>query len=174
MMYSEEDDDAADDDVNSEVLNNRLDFIQDIITDQDLYEILSVPVHGQISFSSIDITMPAPEIHLPESNPPVDVPMPFSEIHSPVSSPQWTNDIEDFESPIFDRPMTVRKKYPNRSQPKDYFMDMCPEEALDLIVKNTNIYAEAKHSRHWIDITKTELSAYFGIIILMSVNPLSD
>ncbi|CAG4944873.1 unnamed protein product [Parnassius apollo] len=192
MVSSEEDNDAADNDENSrEVLNNRLDFIQDIITGQGLYEILSgmnlifisqskfQPELKNNSFS-IDVTMPAPEIHLPESTPPVDVSTPFSEIYSPASSPhrcpascpqvdapmpvpdvhlpvssplvhvptpapvihaetqimtpsssnqpsisssvpsyaqlqnrnwQWTNDIEDFDCPIFDRPMTVGKKY---------------------------------------------------------------
>lgn len=70
--------------------------------------------------------------------------------------------------------MLVKKSYTNRSQPLDYFLDFFPDELLNIIVENTNIYARHTHSKAWTDVTKEEIKAYFGVIILMSINSLAD
>lgn len=86
----------------------------------------------------------------------------------------WTTFVGDLNIPSFDKPLQVRKIYTNRSTPKDYFLDMFPESMINLIVENTNIYANEKRSHGWQDVTKEEISAYLGMMILMSINPISD
>ncbi|XP_046970709.1 piggyBac transposable element-derived protein 4-like [Vanessa cardui] len=86
----------------------------------------------------------------------------------------WSFTAENINWPSFHREMQVKKLYTNRSQPLDYFIDYFPEDLIDVIVENTNIYAHHKNAKSWKNVTKEEIKAYFGMIILMSINPLSD
>lgn len=86
----------------------------------------------------------------------------------------WSTDVLDFETHNFDQPIKVLKNYNNRSQPVDYFFDLFSQEMIELLVKNTNIYAKVTNSKNWVEITQSEMKAFLGIMTLMSINPLSD
>ncbi|KAF9417939.1 hypothetical protein HW555_005084, partial [Spodoptera exigua] len=45
---------------------------------------------------------------------------------------------------------------------------------IESIVVETNRYAEHKQSKNWTDVTSQEIKAYFGILIMMGLNPLPD
>lgn len=45
------------------------------------------------------------------------------------------------------------------------------EHILDVIVAETNRYARQNGHKNWYDLTREELQAYSGIVILMSINP---
>lgn len=96
----------------------------------------------------------------------------FSQLQN--KSRDWSFATDKFTWPIFEKKMLVKKHYTNRSQPLDYFLDFFPDELLNIIVENINIYARHTHSKGWTKVTKVEKKAYFGVIILMSINPLSD
>lgn len=87
---------------------------------------------------------------------------------------EWSDDCSSFTVQNFDALMTVNKIYNNRSTPLTYFQDMFPTELIDLLVTNTNIYAAYNNSKHWKDTTFEEVNAYLGLVILMSINPISD
>lgn len=95
----------------------------------------------------------------------------FSQLQN--KSRDWSALVGNITWPSFEREIHVKKRYTNRSQPLDYFIDYFPEELIDTIVRNTN-HTYHTHSKAWTDVTQEEMKAYFGLIILMSINPLSD
>ncbi|CAG5041563.1 unnamed protein product [Parnassius apollo] len=87
-------------------------------------------------------------------------------------SRERSNDLSRFSlPPNFERPLTVNKQYNNRSTQLSYFRDMFPEVLVNFFGRNTNIYAAYKCSRHWKDTTYEEMNEYFGLIVLISINP---
>ncbi|XP_065290955.1 piggyBac transposable element-derived protein 4-like [Dermacentor albipictus] len=57
------------------------------------------------------------------------------------------------------------------SKPIEAFSLYFDDEVMQLLVEETNRFAEQKNRRKWKTITLDELRAFFGILILMSVNP---
>lgn len=55
--------------------------------------------------------------------------------------------------------------------PSESFSLYFNDDVLEMIVLETNRYARQEARRGWHDLTKGELKAYLGILILMSVNP---
>lgn len=96
----------------------------------------------------------------------------FSQLQN--KSRNWSSTVENNAWPDFQREMKVKKVYNNRSQPLQYFIDFFTEGLMDIIVINTNIYANHTNAKSWTDITNEELKAFFGLVILMSINPLHD
>lgn len=80
------------------------------------------------------------------------------------SSRLWTTSVEGLDIPSFQKPLPVVK---------DFFY-IFPEFSLGMLVENSNIYAKEKRYQGWLDITKEELLAYLGMMILISNNPISD
>ncbi|KAL3171799.1 hypothetical protein MRX96_001441 [Rhipicephalus microplus] len=55
--------------------------------------------------------------------------------------------------------------------PSESFSLYFNDDVLEMIVLETNRYARQEARKGWHDLTKGELKAYLGILILMSVNP---
>ena len=61
---------------------------------------------------------------------------------------------------------------PSRTRPVAYFAHFFDHNLIDLIVQQTNIYAEQNRSRGWTPVDTAEIKAFLGIIILMGLHPL--
>lgn len=159
-----------------------LSLIQDTTTSQDVTmaevheeAICSIP---EISVAaSTSTSLPLPEVTVSDEQNTAQTTLSFSrDTFRPLQdkSRNWSFIHENGTWPSFDREMQVKKRYTNRAQPLEYFIDFFPEELIDIIVQNTNLYANYTHAKAWTDVTKQEMKAYFGLIILMSINPLAD
>ncbi|CAG5057424.1 unnamed protein product [Parnassius apollo] len=68
----------------------------------------------------------------------------------------------------FDRVKTVPVYLLNsRARPLAHFEKFFNENVYDLIVAQTNLYAEQKKLLHWEPVTKPEIKAFLGILIIM-------
>jgi len=54
--------------------------------------------------------------------------------------------------------------------PTEFFTQVYPPELIDLIVEQTNLYAEQRGVTGWVDTTAMEIKAFLGFVILMSVH----
>nr|XP_006812366.1 PREDICTED: piggyBac transposable element-derived protein 4-like [Saccoglossus kowalevskii] len=65
-------------------------------------------------------------------------------------------------------------------EPLDFFKLYFTDDFLDLLVGETNKYARHRQEvtgrvdRHWYEMDRDEMSAYFGVIILMRIHPLPE
>lgn len=124
-----------------------------------------------------DHSSPVPVLAAPDGSSNAEPTSSFSRdkfIQLQNKSRNWSFATDNITWPIFEKKMLVKKRYTNRSQPLDYFLDFFPDELLNIIIENTNIYARHIHSKIWTDVTKEEIKAYFGVIILMSINLLAN
>lgn len=53
----------------------------------------------------------------------------------------------------------------------DAFTLYFDDQVMEHIVDQTNLYVEQTHWKWWAGLTQDELRAYFGVLVLMSVNP---
>lgn len=77
-------------------------------------------------------------------------------------------DIESFDSVRIE----PRQYVPSRTRPDGYFKLFFDEDVIDLIVTQTNIYAEQKRSRNWEPVDSAEVKAFIAMLILMGIHPL--
>lgn len=88
---------------------------------------------------------------------------------------EWTEDLSYFEqeNPIFDFEASTSKNFENAKSELDYFLNLMDNDLLNLIVVETNRYAQEKpgsSSNNWINITLEELKAFIGCHILMGIH----
>lgn len=73
----------------------------------------------------------------------------------------------------FDSIQLENKQFmPSRTRPVIYFSQFFDHIVIDLIVQQTNIYAEQKRSHGWSSVDVPEIKAFLGIIVLMGLHPL--
>lgn len=87
---------------------------------------------------------------------------------------RWSTKVGYFEDRDVSRHLQPTTKHDNRGTPFDHFMDMFPDELFQLIVENTNKYANIKGSQFWKDVDSNEIKAFLAIVILMGITPQSD
>ncbi|CAH2100875.1 unnamed protein product [Euphydryas editha] len=77
-------------------------------------------------------------------------------------------DVDSFDS------VTLQSKqfFPSRTRPVSYFSIFFNEDVIELILTQTNIYAEQNRSRNWTAVNSAEIKAFIGMIIMMGINPL--
>ncbi|CAG4957172.1 unnamed protein product [Parnassius apollo] len=61
---------------------------------------------------------------------------------------------------------------PSRTRPVTYFTHFFDTDVIDLLVEQTNIYAEQSRSHGWSPVDIPEMKAFLGTIILMGLHPL--
>lgn len=61
---------------------------------------------------------------------------------------------------------------PSRTRPVTYFTYFFDTDVIDLLVEQTNIYAEQNRSHNWSPVDIPEMKAFLGMIILMGLHPL--
>ena len=59
---------------------------------------------------------------------------------------------------------------PSQNNPLDYFELLWPQHLVDVIVVETNRYARQKRVKNWLDVSRDEILAFLGIILLMGIN----
>lgn len=89
-----------------------------------------------------------------------------------TKSRNWEQATGSFIEKNFEDDLMPSKDYSNKSQLLDYFRNLFPEQLLDLIVQNTNLYAKQNGSATFVDVSYDELCAFFGMVILMGLHPL--
>ncbi|XP_045452948.1 piggyBac transposable element-derived protein 4-like [Melitaea cinxia] len=77
-------------------------------------------------------------------------------------------DLDSFDS----IPLQSRQFFPSRTRPVSYFSTFFNEDVIELIITQTNIYAEQNRSRNWTPVNSVEIKAFIGMIIMMGINPL--
>lgn len=141
-------------------------------------EPMSVTVMNQADTSEPPID-PSPEstvLNQSDTNnePPVDLPMPIEnmdndqEYYSDLlhvysilqNKPhQWSTNVSNFTEHTFEKDLKCSFESNSRCTPVHYFLKLFPEELLELLVMNTNKYAQQKQSKFWTTTTKEEISA---------------
>lgn len=56
--------------------------------------------------------------------------------------------------------------------PLEFFSELFPDDLIDLLVKQSNLYVEQNKPKHWADVTNDEVKAFLGILIGMRVHKL--
>ena len=54
--------------------------------------------------------------------------------------------------------------------PTQFFTQVYPPELIDLIVEQTNLYAEQRGVTGWVDTTAMEIKAFLGFVMATSVH----
>lgn len=62
--------------------------------------------------------------------------------------------------------------FPSRTSPAAFFSRYFSDEVMDHILEQTNLYASQKHSPNWEPVTRADIDAFLGIIILMGIHVL--
>ena len=62
---------------------------------------------------------------------------------------------------------------PYHAAPTEFFTQVYPPELIDLIVEQTNLYAEQRGVTGWVDTIATEIKAFLGFVMATSVHRLS-
>lgn len=65
--------------------------------------------------------------------------------------------------------MTIKPRYllNRRARPVAHFKKFFSDEVFDLIVTQTNLYAEQQNIKNWQPVDTQEISALLGILIIM-------
>lgn len=84
---------------------------------------------------------------------------------------QWEMTPADVVIPTDTEP-TFSAKLSSESTALNAFELFVTDEVVNHIVDNTNLYAAQEGTRGWIPLTAEELKAYFGMLVLMSANPM--
>ncbi|XP_045769768.1 piggyBac transposable element-derived protein 4-like [Maniola jurtina] len=87
---------------------------------------------------------------------------------------EWKIEKEIHSVPEFINPIRPQSTYNHKTQPIYVFEKFFPEYLVQVIVEQSNIYAAQKKSNNFTPISAEELKAYFGILIMMGLNPLPD
>lgn len=87
---------------------------------------------------------------------------------------EWKIVQEHHAVPDFDKKIVPQSTYTHKTQPITIFYNFFPESVIESIVVETNRYASQKKSKNWEDVTLQEMKAYFGVLIMMGLNPLPD
>ena len=90
----------------------------------------------------------------------------------------WSNELSDFVISQFNSQCGIKVEVPPESKSDFFFNLIFSDELIDLIVRETNRYAQQKLAGNntrlakWHDVTHQELKAYFGICVVMGINNL--
>ena len=90
----------------------------------------------------------------------------------------WSNELSDFVISQFNSQCGIKVEVPPESKSDFFFNLIFSDELIDLIVRETNRYAQQKLAGNntrltkWHDVTRQELKAYFGICVVMGINNL--
>ena len=88
----------------------------------------------------------------------------------------WSNELYDFVISKFNTQCGIKVEVPPESKSDFFFNLIFSDELIDLIVRETNRYAQQKLAVNntrlakWHDVTRQELKAYFGICVVMAIN----
>lgn len=72
---------------------------------------------------------------------------------------------------VVDREQTFSSSLSHQSSPLDAFELYFKEEVINYVTQQTNLYARQMGRSKWTDVTCSELRAYFGMLVIMSINP---
>ncbi|KAL1477491.1 hypothetical protein MTO96_035698 [Rhipicephalus appendiculatus] len=84
---------------------------------------------------------------------------------------EWEMTPADVVTPTDTEP-TFSANLSSESMALNAFELFVTDEVVNHIVHHTNLYATQERTRGWITLTAEELKAYFGMLILMSANPM--
>ncbi|KAH7985875.1 hypothetical protein HPB52_025339 [Rhipicephalus sanguineus] len=84
---------------------------------------------------------------------------------------QWEMTPADVVIPTDTEP-TFSAKLSSESTALNAFELFVTDEVVNRIVDNTDLYAAQGGIQGWIPLTAEELKAYFGMLVLMSANPM--
>nr|XP_022910744.1 piggyBac transposable element-derived protein 3-like [Onthophagus taurus] len=86
----------------------------------------------------------------------------------------WTSRpvAEDFDK----IPLTTKQSFNPKTRPIRFFEKFFTNEAIELIVSQTNLYADQMKIKEWTPVTTDEIKAFLGILIIMGykVLPMID
>ena len=91
--------------------------------------------------------------------------------------PAWSNVLSDFVINQFNGQPGIKVEVPEEATSDFFFNLTFGDEMVDLIVRETNGYAQQKLANNarlekWQDTTREEVKAYFGICLIMGINSL--
>ena len=84
----------------------------------------------------------------------------------------WLDELTDVQNSEFCEEEGPTHNLPPNSTALDYFKLLLPMALIQLLVHQTNLYAEQCHAEGWDPVTLDEMRAYIGILIIMGVNQL--
>lgn len=92
------------------------------------------------------------------------------ESESDTDDESWGKNVWDFrpDPDVFDA-VPIKPKYllNRRARPVTHFGKFFNDEVFDLIVSQTNLYADQESIKNWKPVDKAEVRAFLGIIIIM-------
>lgn len=91
---------------------------------------------------------------------------------------QWSDELSNFEIPEFSGQPGIKVDLADDAEAKHYFFKLFGDDLFDLIVLETNRYArqtlanKPNQLAKWVDVTRAEMKAYFGLCVIMGLNVL--
>lgn len=77
------------------------------------------------------------------------------------------------EPQFFDeQPISAKRRFTNKTKPIRFFESFFSDKVYELIVLQTNLYAEQRNIATWTPLTQQELKAFLGILIIMGYHVL--
>ncbi|CAG4949678.1 unnamed protein product [Parnassius apollo] len=132
---------------------------------------ISIPENPQIEMS---VGQPSCSRSGISSNETIEESSEESESEGSWNKAMWSNGNRPHYS-VFDKiTLAPRSPISYNSRPFVYFDKFFTNEVYNLIIKQTNLYAQQQNIRTWSPTSKPEIQAFLGILITMSYHVLPD
>ncbi|KAL8614015.1 hypothetical protein ACOMHN_023250 [Nucella lapillus] len=81
----------------------------------------------------------------------------------------WTDDISQHRKNDFTQPIGPTRPLPLTAKPVDYFLQLFPLAMFQLLVEQTNLYAQQQGAQNFISVTEDKIKAYLGMLFIMGL-----